>query len=118
MSATSPGKYPLTEAEKAERMRKARELAAQMDQVDPQVRSDSAYDILAEAGRRLTGAGEDPDEAELDLLNTWTPTDLKVGAAIASGRLTRRGWDEMDPAEREKLFRPRGFKAWERGRTS
>ena len=55
----------------------------------------SAYDVLARVGRRLTGAGEDPDprkhaEIELDLLKIWTPTDLKVAVAIASGRLTRR----------------------------
>jgi hypothetical protein len=34
-------------------------------------------------------------------------------AAIASRRLTKQAWDEMGSAGREKLFRPRGFSAWE-----
>ena len=43
MSATSPGRFPLTEAEKAERKRKIDEFAAQQDALDPQVRSDHIY---------------------------------------------------------------------------
>jgi hypothetical protein len=76
------------------------------------------YHFLARTGRQLIEAGKDPDPGkharlELNLLNTWTPTDLKVAVAIASGRLTKQAWDEMGSAGREKLFRPRGFKAWE-----
>ena len=44
---------------------------------------------------------------------TWTPADLKVAVAIASGWLSKQAWEEMGFAGREKLFRPRGFKAWE-----
>ena len=113
MSAASPGEYPLTESEKAELKRRTREAEAEMDKIDSQVRSDSAYDVLARAGMRLTGGGEDPDEARRDLLRIWTEHDLQVMVAIASRRLTRQAWDEMDPDERWKLFRPRGFSAWE-----
>ncbi len=118
MSNTDPGKYPLTESEKAELKRRAREAAAEQDKTDPEIRSGGVYDVLARAGTRLTGAGEDPDAVERELLQVWAPTDLKVMAAIATGQLTREAWNEMGPAGREKLFKPRGFSAWERGRTS
>ena len=118
MSATHPGRFPLTESEKAELKRRAREAAAEMDTKYPQGLSGGIYDVLAKAGTRLTEAGEDPDprkytEAERDLEKVWAPTDLKVALAIASGRLTRRACDAMGPDERGKLFRPRGFSAWE-----
>ena len=71
------------------------------------------YHFLARTGRQLIEAGEKQAEVEQNLLNTWTPTDLKVAVGIASGRLTKQAWDEMGFAGREKLFRPRGFKAWE-----
>lgn len=113
MSATHPGRFPLTEAEKAERKRKADEFAAQQDATDPQVRSDRMYRLLAMEGRRLIKAGDKQAEVEQRLLERFTPTDLKVAVAIASGRLTKQAWDEMGSAGREKLFRPHGFKAWE-----
>jgi hypothetical protein len=113
MSATHPGRFPLTEAEKAERKRKAEEFAAQQDATDPQVRSDRMYGLLALEGRRLIKAGDKQAEVEQRLLERFTPTDLKVMVAIASRRLTKQAWDEMDLAERQKLFRPHGFKAWE-----
>jgi DNA-binding PadR family transcriptional regulator len=119
MSDRTPGEYPLTESGKAELRRRAQEAAAEQDKMRyPQVRSGGIYDVLARAGSRLA----DPDPAraagaERDLLKTWAPADLKVALAIASGRLTRQAWDEMGD-ERWKLFRPRGFSAWERGRTS
>ena len=61
MSATHPGEYPLTESEKAELKRRAREAAAEMDKIDPQVLSGGIYDVLARVGTRLTEAGEDPE---------------------------------------------------------
>jgi hypothetical protein len=115
MSAKNPGKYPLTESEKADLKRRAREAAAQMDTKYPQGLSGGIYDVLARVGTRLTGAGEDPDVVERELLEVWAPADLKVAAAIASGRLTRLAWDAMGPDERGKLFRPQGFSAWEWG---
>ena len=113
MSATHPGRFPLTEAEKAERKRKADEFAARQDATNPQVRSDRMYRLLAMEGRRLIKAGDKQAEVEQGLLERFTPTDLKVAVAIASGRLTKQAWDEMGSAGREKLFRPHGFKAWE-----
>ena len=97
----------------AERKRKADEFGAKQNTIDPQVRSDRIYHFLARTGRQLIEAGEKQAEVEQNLLNTWTPTDLKVAVAIASGRLTKQAWDEMGFAGREKLFRPRGFRAWE-----
>ena len=63
MSATHPGRFPLTEAEKAERKRKADEFAAKQDTIDPQVRSGRMYNFLAKTGRQLIEAGNDPDPA-------------------------------------------------------
>jgi hypothetical protein len=68
----------------------------------------------------LTGVIEKHMEAgytldERDLEKVWAPTDLKVALAIVSGRLTRLAWNAMGTDERGKLFRPRGFSAWERG---
>ena len=76
MSATHPGRFPLTESEKAELKRRAREAAAEMDTKYPQGLSGSIYHVLARAGTRLTEAGEDPDprkyaEAERDLEKVW-----------------------------------------------
>jgi len=113
MSATHPGRFPLTEAEKAERKRKAEEFTAQQDATDPQVRSNRMYSFLLMEGRKLIKAGDRQAEVERQLLERFTPTDLKVMTAIASRRLTKQAWDEMGSAGREKLFRPRGFKVWE-----
>jgi hypothetical protein len=122
VSDANPGRYPLTESEKAERKRRAREAAAELDQKYPQGLPGGVYGVLAELGSKLAGAGQDlaGDEYaafERNLLRVWAPTDLKVALAVASGRLTRRAWDEMGPAGREKLFRPHGFRAWEQGRS-
>jgi hypothetical protein len=106
MSATHPGRFPLTQAEKAERKRKMDEFAAQQDALDPQVRSDRMYRFLLMEGRQLIEAGDKQAEVEQRLLARFTRQDLKIMAAIASGRLTKQAWDEMGPDGRARLHRP------------